>query len=247
MINLQLNDKKTINKAVNILLEGGLIIFPSDTVYGALVDATNENAVKKLIEFKTRPPGKPISVFVSGFEMIRKLVNINNKQLKILNEILPGPFTVVLRSKGKVCRLLESEKKSLGIRYPIFRNIEDLVKRFGKPVTATSANLSGDAPHYSIETMFKQLPSSKKKLIDLVVDAGKLPRNKLSTVVDLTQSKIKILRQGEIGFKNVNNYISKSPNQTKKISQYLIKKHLKSLWCSVPRGNTEWFPLTVHT
>jgi len=219
------NLSEIIKETVKILTAGGLVVFPSDTVYGALVDAQNEQAVKKLITFKNRPPGKPISVFVSDFHMIKNLVYFDKNQEKILKEILPGCFTVVLKSKGKVSHLLESEKKTLGLRLINYQPIIDLVKNFGKPITATSANLGGKKPHYSIGSLLKQLPNYKKKLIDLIVDAGKLPRNKPSTVVDISFPEIKVLRRGDFEFlKNQEEYISQSENQTKEIAKKMIKK-----------------------
>ena len=90
-----------INKTIKILKSGGLVVFPSDTVYGLLCDATNEIAVKKLIQFKDRPAGKPVSVFCN-FDLINQLVTISNQQLAVLKQILPGPFTIILPSKHKV-------------------------------------------------------------------------------------------------------------------------------------------------
>jgi len=102
-----------------------------------------------------------------------------------------------------------------------------LVKKFKRPITATSANLSGKSPHYSIESLLKQLPESKKKLIDLIVDAGKLPRNKPSTVIDLVEENIKILRRGDIVFTQVDTYLSRSAKETKKIAKFVLNKLLE--------------------
>lgn len=220
------NLETVINNTIEVLENGGLVIFPSDTVYGLLVDGKDEQAVKKLIAFKNRPPGKPISVFVD-WNFIDDLVEITSSQEKILKNILPGPFTVILKSKRKVCPLLESEKKTLGIRIPDYQPINQLIKKIKKPVTATSANLSGRRPHYSIESLLKQLPESKKKLVDLVVDDGKLPRNKPSTVIDLVEEKIKIVRHGDLVFREINHYLSKSSSETKKIAQFILNKLLE--------------------
>jgi L-threonylcarbamoyladenylate synthase len=216
------NYSRIINYTVRILKQGGLVIFPSDTVYGALVDATNEKAVRKLIEFKNRPPGKAISVFVSDFEMLKKQLVVSSKQLVVLKQILPGPFTVVLESKHKVCPLLESEKGTLGVRIPRYQLINQLIQKFIKPVTATSANLANRPPHYSVKTLLNDLPKDKQRLIDLIVDAGKLPRNKPSTVIDLTEVEIKILRKGDVDFVNVQTFISKSEEETKMIAHNVI-------------------------
>jgi len=230
---IKLNDKNVIEKVVGVLRQGGLVVFPSDTVYGLLVDAQNEAAVKKLIAFKNRPPGKPISVF-TDWDFIADLVVITPSQEKMLKNILPGPFTVILKSKGKVCLVLESEKKTLGIRIPDYQPINQLIKKINKPITATSANLSGRRPHYSIESLLKQLPESKRKLVDLVVDAGKLSRNKPSTVIDLVGENIKIVRQGDIVFSQFNKYISKSPSETKKTAAFVLNKILKKSFLKKP-------------
>lgn len=212
---------------IKILFQGGLVIFPSDTVYGALVDANNYQAVNKLIEFKNRPPGKSVSIFVSDLPMAKKYVFIDNNQLRILSQLIPGPFTFILPSKHKVDSRLESEKGTLGIRIPQFEPIIELVKKFTSPLTATSANLGGYPPHYSIDTLIKQLSEKKKRLIDLIIDFGKLPRNKPSTVVDLTGERLRFLRLGEIQFINTQTFISNSSNQTKKIGAFLIRKILE--------------------
>jgi len=223
---IKLNDKNVIEKVVGVLRQGGLVVFPSDTVYGLLVDAYNNEAIKKLITFKSRPSGKPISVFVD-WSFIDDLVELSDKQKELLKNILPGPFTVILKSKRKVCPLLESEKKTLGVRIPDYQPVNSLVKKFKRPITATSANLSGKSPHYSIESLLKQLPESKKKLVDLVIDDGKLPRNKPSTVIDLVEEKIKIVRHGDLVFREINHYLSKSASETKKIAQFILNKLLE--------------------
>ena len=105
--NMSMKIKKIIKQTVKVLKNGGLVIFPTDTVYGLLCDATNEKAVKKLIAFKNRPPGKAISVFCD-FNLLDGLVTITEGQKMIAKEILPGAFTLILSSKHKVNKLLES-------------------------------------------------------------------------------------------------------------------------------------------
>jgi len=212
------------NQIIAVLQKGGLVVSPSDTVYGLLVDATNQAAVKKLIQLKNRPWGKPISVFVSDFVQLRQLVRVDTKQLNLLKSLLPGPFTVILNSKRKVCPLLESERKTLGVRLVSYPFITDLIKKFGKPLTATSANLAGQPPHYSLVSFLKSLPKKKAELIDLAIDAGNLPRNKTSTIIDLSASSVKILRQGDLIFQAQNRFISYSPEHTQKLAQYLLKR-----------------------
>ena len=222
------NQNKIINRTVNVLQNGGLIIFPTDTVYGLLCDATNEQAVKKLIQFKNRPAGKAISVF-SNFNLVNQLVKISNQQITILKQFLPGPFTIVLPSKHNVNKLLESETGALGIRIPMYRYIEVLTNSFKKPITATSANLAGRSPHYSVESLLSELTGKQKELIDLVINAGTLPRNKPSTVVDLSKNDVRILRQGDIDFSNQSEkFLSKTVEETKNIAKKILNQNINN-------------------
>ncbi|MBI1863412.1 threonylcarbamoyl-AMP synthase [Candidatus Microgenomates bacterium] len=210
-------------KALNVLKSGGIVVFPTDTVYGLLVDATNESAVKKLIAFKERPKGKPISVFVPGFESIREVVSLDTSDVSRIKELLPGPYTVIFPSNHTVSRLLESENGTLGIRLPQYKAVNDLVKEFGKPVTATSANRSGRPSVHSISALMNQLSEKQKSMINLVVDIGSLPANKPSTVVDMTSDDVKILRAGDMPFSLSKTYVSNSENETKQIAQGIFK------------------------
>jgi L-threonylcarbamoyladenylate synthase len=221
------NKNQVIKQVMEVLANGGLVVFPSDTVYGLLVDGTQEEAVDKLIAFKNRPPGKAISVFVSDLQMANEYVEIGTN-LPLLNKILPGPFTIVLPSKHTVSQKLESEKSTLGVRIPEYEYITELMREYKKPVTATSANLGGKSPHYSVESLLNQLPDGKKELIDLIVDAGKLPHNKPSTVMDLTTHEMKILRKGDILMKDHSEFMTSTPTQTKKVAQYLIQKEIRA-------------------
>lgn len=216
-----------INQTVHALHNGQLVVFPSDTVYGLLVDATNEQAVKKLISFKNRAPGKAISIFVADMDMLAEQLEVTSEKLRVIKQLLPGPFTIVLPSRHRVSPLLESEKGTLGVRIPQYPSINTLCQTFGKPITATSANLGGRHPHYSIQSLLHQLPENKKQLIDLIVDVGKLPRNKPSTVLDLTTSDMKIVRKGDIIPQQKEEFFSHTPEETQKIGTDIIHSLLK--------------------
>ena len=218
-----LSEENILEETVGTLKAGGLVVYPSDTVYGLLVDATNGKAVEKLLAFKNRPRGKAISVFVD-WNILKETVNIEKTLLEKLQELLPGPFTIVLPSKHKVSPLLESEDETLGVRIPDSPLVNKLIAQYKKPITATSANLAGRSPHYSVTSLLNTLSSKKKSLIDLVVDGGVLKKRKPSTVVDFTKSEIKILRQGDGNISESENYISNSESSTRKIAREFIKK-----------------------
>lgn len=219
--------EETVKETVDQLKKGNLVVFPSDTVYGLLVDATNEKAVNKLLEFKNRPAGKPISVFVN-WDLLPQTVKVDSNLRKRLEQLLPGPFTIVLPSKNKVIKTLESEEHTLGVRIPDDVLVAELVKHFKKPITATSANLSGRSPHYSIPSLLNSLSERKKRLIDFVVDKGTLPKKKPSTVVDMTKSRVKILRKGDVNIKESKSQISTSEDETKKIARELIENIVRN-------------------
>lgn len=120
---------------------------------------------------------------------------------------------------------IEAEDGTLGIRIPDNQWIADLVRLVSGPVTATSANLSGRTPNYSIASFLRPLSKKKRVMIDLIVDGGKLPKNKPSTVVDATDSEVKILRRGDLVMGKSQTLTSKSEKETGKIAEYLLKKY----------------------
>jgi len=227
ILNIDDNYKKVLKETAKIILEGGLVVFPSDTVYILAVDPSNEKGVKKLLNFKNRWVGKAISIAVLNKKMAEEYVKINKNGENIYANLLPGPFTVINEGKNNLIRGIAAEDKSLGIRIPDNKYILDLVKILKKPITATSANLSGRRPNYSIESFLKPLSEKKKKMIDLVVDGGKLKKNKPSTVIDARDSEIKILRRGDLITGNSKSLISKSEDETEKIAEFLFKKAVK--------------------
>ncbi|PIS15888.1 tRNA (adenosine(37)-N6)-threonylcarbamoyltransferase complex ATPase subunit type 1 TsaE, partial [Candidatus Roizmanbacteria bacterium CG09_land_8_20_14_0_10_41_9] len=131
-----------------------------------------------------------------------------------------------LRSLHAVSTDLESEKGTLGVRIPDDPFIRDLVRAFKKPLTATSANPSGYSSFYSKAAILHGFPKGRLQFVDLLIDSGDLPRNKPSTVVDLTQPVIKTLRKGDIVFSDTKTFISDSPEETQRIAQYLLSKKL---------------------
>lgn len=215
--------KELVQKVKECLDQDGLIIFPSDTVYGALVKSNSIVAVNRLISFKERQPGKAISVFVSGFDMMKEIVELDERAEQKLRPFLPGSYTIALPSKHTLDPRLESETGTLGVRYIQFEPVLELLKATGYPVTATSANLAGKGPHYSVEALLNTLPQSKKDLISMIIDAGTLPRNKPSTVVVLSGDTVQVLRLGDRGVP-AKQYETHSPEETKEKAQMILRE-----------------------
>ena len=218
--------EKVNRKTAEVIKAGGLVVFPSDTVYILAVDPTNQVAVNKLLGFKNRWTGKAISVAVLDMKMAMEYVEIDINGKNIYTNLLPGPFTIVSQGKHKTAKGIEAENGTLGVRIPDNKYVTDLVKILKKPITATSANLSGRTPNYSIASFLRPLSNKKREMIDLIVDAGKLPKNKPSTVIDITCPEIKVLRRGDLVTGKKTSLMSKSEAETEKIAEFLLKKAL---------------------
>lgn len=226
ILDISKNYDLVLQKAAENILAGNLVIFPSDTVYILAVDPTHQKAVDLLLSFKNRWPGKAISIAVSDINMAQRYVKLTSNTKKLYQSLLPGPFTIISPGRHQVASGIEAENGSLGIRIPQSKYILDLVNILGKPITATSANLSGRTPNYSLNSFLRPLSQKKKNLISLLVDAGKLPRNKPSTVIDALGSEINILRRGELVTSSSQTLVSRSEEETTKIAEFLYKKAL---------------------
>jgi L-threonylcarbamoyladenylate synthase len=202
-----------LDKAVQILKAGGIVVYPTDTAYGLGVDATNLAAVKRLYRLKGRDFRNPIHVIPPFRNTIGKFVRISAQAKKLIDNLMPGPLTVVLplRASGPSWKLLSAGTKTLGIRRPKHKMALDLAMLLGKPITTTSANISGKPNTYSIVEVKRQFNKSKIRP-DFYLDGGKLKKTKPSTVVSLV-GHVKILRQGPIKETKIKHVLLLSSNQ----------------------------------
>lgn len=220
-------DGVSVGKIVTDLEKGGLVIMPTETVYIAAVDATNPEAVKKLVAYKNRPFGKPFSVGVTDLTMMQKYVGMNETALNLYNNFYPGPITIVSKGLHKVAPGIESETGTLGIFVTDHKLTIDVIKKLGKPITTTSANASYQPRPFNIPTLLKQLSQKQKNLIDMIVDAGKIKYREASTVIDTTIDDPAVLRQGEIKLKDKEEILSRSEENTQNLGKELWLKYGK--------------------
>lgn len=205
-----------------------LTVIPTATVYILAVNAKSSSAVKKIFSFKGRKFGKGISVFVRNTDDIKNYAICSDKQLRIIKTLLPGPFTIVLKSKGKVALEIEAEDRTIGFCVTdYYQFINHLMGVVSFPVTCTSANISNKGPHYSVTSLLGTLSQSKKEMIDLIVDAGKLPRVPTTTVVRLVEEEIEILRKGLFNPKLLGKFKAPKPNDTRRIAQRIYRMYFK--------------------
>lgn len=216
-----------IRQAVSVLESGGLVLFPTETTYGAGVDATNPEAVEKLLAYKSRREGKPLSIAVHSIEMAEQYVELNDQARDLYTKYLPGPVTVVSKSKGVVAPGVASEFNTLGVRWPDYPLMLEISKAFGKPITATSANASNKKRPYSIQDVLENLSKKQIGLIDLVLDAGTLPPNPPSTVIDTTLPSPVAVRKGALAIPDSDSvtHITSSEEETKELAGKLCLQH----------------------
>lgn len=214
-----------VRETVAVLKKGGLVIFPTETMYGIGALATDQDAINKLLAYKTRREGKPLSIAVDSREMAEEYVEVNKIAENLYQSFLPGPLTVVSKSKGTVAKGVESEIGTIGIRIPDYPLIVDIITALGKPITATSANASYKKRPYSISDIWENISEKQKNLVDLILDAGTLPTREPSTVVDTTLNQEVILRQGNIKLTPVLEKTTHSPEETQELGVELTKKY----------------------
>lgn len=191
--------EKEVREIVRRFNFGKVVVLPTETVYTFAVDATNEDAVRLVYKIKGRDFKKPLHVVVSSLEMAKKYVKVNDKAKLLADKFLPGPLTLVLPKKnGYLPLVLTANSPTLGIRIPDMILNKKISDKFRKPYTTTSANISGGPNPYTVYDVLNQLSEQKKSMIKLVIDAGPLPRLSPSTIIDLTVSPARMLREGPI-------------------------------------------------
>lgn len=182
-------DKEVIEEAIRVMAHGGIVLYPTDTVYGLGVNIFNKKAVRRVYDIKKRSLMKPLSIIVSSKDAISHVANLRTRDKIYVDKFLPGPYTLILNKTKIVPRVVTSGLKHVGVRIPdneIACRISNLF-----PVTTTSANLSDHEVCETPDEILDQLNHD----VDLVIDVGKLKRNKPSTIINLTSEKPIILER----------------------------------------------------
>jgi len=179
-----------VKQAVSVLMHDGLIIYPTETVYGLGADAFSEEAIQKVYSAKKRDLAKPISIAVSDFEMLAVVARLDARMQEFIQQFLPGPVTVVMPARRIVPDILTGGTGLIGIRIPAHPLAQQIIEQFDAPITATSANLAGAKD--------PQTPDECTVPRDLLIDGGRLPGTP-STVVDLTKNIV--VRRGALADK----------------------------------------------
>ena len=182
-------DENIINEAINVLADGGIVLYPTDTVYGLGANIFDNGAVRRVFDIKQRNLLKPLSILVSNVDSIDLVAKVSLSQKEIINSYLPGPYTFILQKKPIVPHAVTSGSNYVGVRVPDNEIACRLAGIF--PITTTSANLSDEDVLSNPSEILTQLGRD----VDLVIDVGDLKSNHPSKIIDLSMRNPKIIRK----------------------------------------------------
>ncbi len=182
-------------RASEVILRGGVIGFRTDTFYGLGADPLNQSAVGKIRGLKSREEAKPILILISDLSEVDRFLTHSSEVFKIIaRRFWPGPLTLVGVARPELPNELTAGKGTIGVRLPDDEIVRALVRACGGALTATSANVSGEAPARSAEEIRNYFPVG----VDLIVDGGEVTATQPSTVLDLSGSEARLIREGAI-------------------------------------------------
>ncbi len=185
-----INDE-SIESCSEALKKGGIIVFPTETVYGIGVDGFNAEAVEELYKRKQRPLDKPLLMHISGLEMAEEIAYLDDNARMLIKKFTPGPLTLVVKRKDCLPSVAVSGGDTVGLRFPSNSEFLKLSKAFGRPIAATSANISGSKSAITPSELAPVLG-----IADMVLNGGDCELGLESTIVSLVGDKPKILRLG---------------------------------------------------
>lgn len=190
-------DKPLLQRAAQIINRGGVIAFPTETVYALGVDAMNEQAVQRVFHLKKRMSGKSIAIFLPKLQDLKRFVKeITPSANKLIKELWPGPLTLIFRYKSSQMTYLTGKEGKLGVRVSSSDFVQTLLRLTGTPLTATSANLSGKPEPVSAEQVLNYFDGK----IELVINGGNSDCATPSSVVDVSEKIPILLREGRIPY-----------------------------------------------
>lgn len=191
---IQSLDDKELIKAAECIRDGGVIAYPTETLYGLGADALNEEAVKKIFKAKGRPDNKAITVITASKDISSYVEEVTEEAQKLINEFWPGPLTLVLKKKDVIPEITSANLDTIGIRMTSNEIARKLVELSGTIITATSANISGGPSHDNIEGCIKDFNGK----VNYIIGEEKKHIGIESTIVDCTVTPPVVLRKGAV-------------------------------------------------
>jgi len=188
-------DPDRIRRVADLLDQGGIVIYPTDTVYAIGCDIKAYKSIEKIARLKGQNPKNPdMSLIFSDMSQLAEYtIIIDNRIFKLLKRNLPGPFTFIVQANNQIPKMFKNKKKTVGIRMPDHRIVLELVKELGRPIITTSIHDPDEVIEYTTDP--ELIYEKYKDFADIVINGG-YGKNEASTVVDCTTSEFTILRQG---------------------------------------------------
>lgn len=206
-------DYTKLKEPAEIIKNRGIVVFPTETVYGIGVNSLDENAVKKLYNVKKRQLNKPISLLVNSIEMIEQVArNITDLEYALMKEFFPGPLTIILKKKALVPNIVTANLETVGIRMPANEIALKLIEYTGVPIATSSANISGKPSEITLKDIMKDFDGQANYFID----GGQSEIGIASTIIQIVEGETKILRQGSIPKEQIKAVCTKYKNLNSK-------------------------------
>jgi L-threonylcarbamoyladenylate synthase len=209
-VNANKPSARILKRAARLITRGEVIVCPTDTGYALAANALDARAVVKVFNLKGRSYSNPIHVAVDSIEAAGKYAHLNQAALHLARHFLPGALTLVLPKKEIIPSLLVAGRDTIGVRIPDNKVILELAALTALPLTATSANISGQPTPYSVAEVIEQLGEVVKG-VALIIDQGPLTIRELSTIVDLTVSPPQLIRQGRVSWLELRQVLQSLP------------------------------------
>jgi len=189
----RLDHMQLIGDLAQLLVDGGTLVYPTDTQYGLGVVPLKKEFLDKIFQYKKRDPSKPLSFMVGQRDMIYRWAAVEEKAEKILDKYWPGPLTIVLKANENCPKYWQSENGEVAFRHVKLKNLNALIEAVGGVLTSTSANETGAPPPCTFQDAYRVFDSK----VDAYIDGGVLS-GKPSTVVRVVDGKVEVLREGKI-------------------------------------------------
>jgi L-threonylcarbamoyladenylate synthase len=190
-----------LDRAPGILAKGEILIYPTETLYGLGVDITHVSALDRLFSLKRRDNKKPVSVLVGSAQQLKGVAQpLGALAQKLWDYFLPGPLTLVLPADAQLDPRIHGDSGWVGIRYSSYPWVKVLMTKFGRPITTTSANLSGQMGAQTVQQLWRDFKEEEDVYL---LNGGDLPASKGSTVIKIVGDNLQLLREGDIPFSEI--------------------------------------------
>ncbi len=201
---ITINDNNIYRNTSEVLKKGGVIIYPTETLYGIGSYATDTNAINEIFKVKERARGKPFILLVSDLAMLEKYFIVPQIVMNNADKFIQDPVTIIFDQKGELPGEISAGTDKIGVRISTNPFVKELFTYIDTPIVSTSANMSGEENTYSSEQIIKLFDNK----VDLIIDSGNLPHSNGSSIIDITSTPPRLLREGDIKKEDLKEFLS---------------------------------------